>query len=564
MSFRHCRLLILSLACGGAAAAPVADNGSGAIQAISPERIAAQVRFLSSDLLEGRGTGARGGDIAAEYIATQFALDGLQPAGDNGSYLQKVNFIGLTSNGERSKAQLLPTQGAAIDLRFADDYVFSDESGASSSDIDAPIVFAGFGIDAPEYGWNDYADTDVRGKVVLVFVNEPESSDPKFFNGPALTYYGRWSYKYEEAARRGAVGVLIIHRSDLASYGWDVVRNSWTGENALLANEQAPRLQAASWIQLDVARKLFAAGGRDLDAMYAAANTRGFEPFELAARFHAHLETTRRDFQSSNVLAMLPGRTPGPARQVVLYSAHYDHLGIIPNSGSNANRDTIYNGAVDNGTGCGILLELAHALGAAKQRPLHPILFASVTAEEKGLLGSRYLGLHPPVPAGDITLHLNYDAINPVGLPQSVTVLGAERTTFYPHVLQIAQQFHLAIEPDANPGAGHYYRSDHFSTARVGIPAFSIRQGERFVGHEPGWGRTQEKDYTEHHYHDPSDEYRPDMDFRGNAELARFGLALGWAASQQNQPIQWLPGDEFEAVRKKSFESAHQAAAARS
>ncbi len=562
MSIKRDLLFALALACGGATAATTPNGAFSALGAVNPQRIAAHVRFLSSDLLEGRGTGARGGDIAAEYIAAQFALDGLQPAGDNGSYLQKVDFIGLTPRADRDSLQLVPAQGTPINLRFSDDYVISDETGAASDDVDAPIVFAGYGIDAPEYQWNDYANIDVHGKVVLVFVNEPESNDPKFFNGPALTYYGRWSYKYEEAARRGALGVLIIHRTDLASYNWDVVRNSWTGEDALLASEKEPRLQAASWIHLDIARKLFAADGKDLDAMYTAANQRGFKPFELPVRLHAHIETTRREFQSSNVLAMLPGKTPGPARQVVLYSAHYDHLGVVPNSGSNANEDTIYNGAVDNGTGCGILLEIAHAMSVTRQPPPHPILFASVTAEEKGLLGSRYLGLHLPVPAGDIALHLNYDAINPIGLPQSVTVSGAERTTFYPTVQKIAKEFHLAIEPDSNPGAGHYYRSDHFSLARVGVPAFSIGQGTKFAGHDAAWGLAQEKDYTEHHYHHPSDEYHANMDFRGNALLARFGIALGWAASQQTQPIQWQPGDEFEAARKQSFAGASPPAAA--
>jgi Zn-dependent M28 family amino/carboxypeptidase len=555
-------LLALSIFSTYAAAATAPGPEAATMAAISPQNIATHVRFLASDLLEGRGTGARGGDIAAEYIATQFALDGLKPAGDNGGYLQKVNFIGLTPRGDRNSVQLVPAQGEPLNLRFGDDYVVANQTGAANDEIDAPIVFVGFGINAPEYNWNDYADTDVRGKMVLLFVNEPESTDPKFFNGATLTYYGRWSYKYEEAARRGAVGVLIIHRTDLASYDWDVVRNSWSGEYVQLANEKLPHLQAASWIQLDISRKLFAAGGKDLDAMYAAANTRGFKPFELPARFHAHLETTAREFQSSNVLAILPGKTEGPARQVVprqvvMYSAHYDHLGVVPKSGSTANEDNIYNGAVDNGTGCGILLELAHVLSSARPPPPHPILFAAVTAEEKGLLGSRYLGLHSPIPVGDIALQLNYDAINPVGMPQSVNVSGAERTTFYPEVVKIAQQFHLAIEPESTPGAGHYYRSDHFSMARVGVPAFSIGQGTHFEGHEPGWGRTQEKEYTDQHYHRPSDEYRPDMDFRGNAELARFGIALGWAASGLGRPIGWQPGDEFEAARKQSLASAH-------
>jgi Zn-dependent M28 family amino/carboxypeptidase len=334
-----------------------------------------------------------------------------------------------------------------------------------------------------------------------------------------------------------------------------VVRSSWSGEDVQLAGEKAPHLQAAAWIQLDIARKLFAAAGRDLDAMYAAANTRGFKPFELPVRLHAHVETTRREFQSSNVLALLPGRDDRAPQQVVMYTAHYDHLGIIPNSGSASNADTIYNGAVDNGTGCGMLLEIAHAMANMKSRPPHPVLFAAVTAEEKGLLGSRYLGLHLPVPAGHIALDLNYDAIAPIGIPRSVAVVGAERTTFYPSVQRIAGRFHLQIEPDPNPGAGHYYRSDHFSLARVGIPSFSISQGTLFAGHDAAWGRARADDYTAHRYHQPSDEFRPDMDFRGDALLARFGIALGMAASAQAAPIQWRAGDQFEAARQRSMAS---------
>jgi Zn-dependent M28 family amino/carboxypeptidase len=514
------------------------------MRGIDAERIRAHVRFLSDDLLEGRGTGTRGGDIAAKYIATQFALDGLKPAGDDGGYLQKVEFTGVqTLPG--TTASLQPAHGKALDLRLGDDYVVSNQTQTDSVDIDAPIVFAGYGIEAPEYRWNDFKGVDVRGKVVLVIVNEPPSKDPKFFNGETMTYYGRWTYKFEEAARKGAVAALIIHRTDLASYGWPVVRSSWSGESVYLRNDEDPKLKAASWIQLDVARQLFSASGLKLDDMMTDAGKRGFKARELPVRFRAHVVSGVRKFVSYNVLGLLPGSDTGNTTQAVIYSAHYDHLGIDPTMSG----DNIYNGAVDNGSGVGMVLELAHAYASSPVRTPHPVLFASVTAEEKGLLGSNYLGKHLPIPATRIALGLNFDAIQPIGVPESVSVAGAERTSFYPTVEMTAKAFGFDIQPDAEPGAGHFYRSDHFSFARAGVPAFSINQGVKFAGHPPEWGRAQRDEYTAKHYHNPSDEYSPAMDFSTNASLAKFGFALGWQALLGKGTVNWLPGDEFEAAR---------------
>ena len=521
-----------------------------AMTGIDGERMRAHVRFLSDDLLEGRGPGLRGGDIAASYIVAQFEQLGLLPAGDDGTYLQKVNFRGVqtlpaTIAGVRTAA------GAALELKLGEDYVVGNQKQTAAADIDAPVVFVGYGIDAPEYRWNDYKGIDVKGKVVLVIVNEPPSKDAKFFTGEALTYYGRWVYKFEQAARQGAIGALIIHRTDLASYGWDVVRNSWSNEQVYLRDDQDPKLQAASWIQLELARKLFAESGLNLDEMIQAAGKRGFKARELPLRFNAHVVSTVRDFVSSNVLATLPGPSAGDARQAVMYSAHYDHLGLDPT----LKADQIYNGAVDNATGCGILLELAHAFATAAVKPPHPVLFAAVTAEEKGLLGSNYLGKHLPIPPAQIALDLNYDAILPQGVPESVNVTGAERTTFYPTVTKTAQAFHFDIQADAEPGAGHYYRSDHFSLARTGVPAFSINTGSKFAGQSIEWGRAMHEQYTAKNYHRPSDEYDPQMDFSGNVMMAQFGFVLGWQALTAQDSVGWLPGDEFEAARKQRVKS---------
>ena len=517
-----------------------------AMQTINPEHIRWHVRFLSHDLLEGRGTGQRGGELAAEYMATQFAEYGLKPAGDNGSYFQKVPLVGVTTLPE-TQFSLAPKQGAAMNLKSPDEYVAYDQTQQPHSEVDAEIVFVGYGIEAPEYNWDDYKGADVSGKVLLMLVNEPPSNDPKFFKGKALTYYGRWTYKFEEAARKGAVGVILIHKDEMASYPWEVVRDSNLGEKSYLKLE-GPALKVASWVRFDVAKNLAAASGMDLDKMISQAATREFRPINLGAKLEAHMVSKLRNFESSNVLAMLPGSDRNLKDEAIIYTAHYDHFGIRPDMPG----DNIYNGAADNATGCGILLELARAYSVAKDRPGRSVIFASVTAEEQGLLGSEYLAKHPPIPAGKIALDLNFDDVKPLGAAEEVDVTGAERTTFYPWVQATAKEFRLSIRPDARPEAGQFYRSDHFSLARAGIPSFSINEGIKFQGHDAAWGMEQEKDFVEKRYHRPGDEYRPEMDFTGDAAMARFGFALGWEAASIVRPIGWQKGDEFEAARVKS------------
>lgn len=548
-------ILVISLSFARAARKPAAEVSASAhlppaaisaLQKIDPEHIRAHVRFLSHDLLEGRGTGQRGGDIAAEYIATQFWLDGLKAAGDNGTFFQQVSFVGITP-GEETTFDLVPSKGDTQKLKPLDDYVAYDQTQHASDDIDAPIVYVGYGIDAPEYQWDDYKGVDVRGKVLLMLVNEPSSNDPNFFKGPALTYYGRWTYKYEEAARRGAVGAILIHKAEMASYPWEVVRNSNSGEKSFLKSD-APQLKAASWIQLDVARRLAQNSGLDLKKMMEDAQSRSFHPLTLPAKLKAHMVSKIRPFSSRNVVAMLPGADPKLSSEAVIYSAHYDHLGIRPDMPG----DNIYNGARDNATGCGIVLELARVFAQSQARPRRSVLFAAVTAEEQGLLGSEYMGKHPPVPAGKISLDLNFDDIPPLGAPEEVEVSGSERTNFYPTVEAMAKEFRLAIRPDSHPEAGHYYRSDHFSFARVGVPAFSINEGMKYKGHNTEWGLQQAEDYTNKQYHQPSDEYTPSMDFTGDAAMARFGFALGWAAASQPKLVGWGKSDEFEKARMQS------------
>jgi len=529
------------------ASAHLSPGAIAAMQKIDPERIRAHVKFLASDLLEGRGTGQRGGDLAAAYIANQFELYGLKPAGDNGTYMQKVPMVGVTTLPETTFS-IVPQNGAAMDLKPLSDYVGFNETQQPESDIDADIVYVGYGIEAPEYNWDDYKGVDVRGKVLLMLVNEPPSDDVRFFKGKALTYYGRWTYKYEEAARKGAVGAILIHKTDMASYPWEVVRNSNSGEKSFLKIEGSPKLTFASWTHLDVARRMAAASGKDMERLMGDAHSRDFHPVPLPLKLKAHIVSKIRPFESQNVIAILAGSDKKIKDQAVMYSAHYDHFGIRPEMQG----DNIFNGANDNATGCAILLEVARAYSQATLGPRRSILFASVTAEEQGLLGSEYLGKHPPIPAGKISLDLNYDDVPPLGSPEEVEVSGSERTTFFPTVEALSKEFRLNIRPDSRPEAGHYYRSDHFSLARVGIPAFSINEGVKYKGHDSAWGMQQADEYTSKRYHQPSDEYRPEMDFTGDAVMARFGFAAGWQAASAAARVDWQKGDEFEAARKSS------------
>lgn len=511
------------------------------------DRIRAHVKYLSSDALEGRGSGEHGGDLAADYIAAQFASYGLHPAGEDGSFFQRVPLVGVTTLPETSFT-LVSSNLETLTLRNLEDFVTSNEGQTESAYIDAPIVFVGYGITAPEYGWDDYQGIELKGKVALVLLNEPTSDDPKFFKGKALTYYGRSAYKLEETARRGAIATLIIHRPDGASDSWQALQNSWSNERLYLQQDSAPKLQAAAWIQSAAAQKLAAMAGVDLEQLIKQAQSKDFRPTELSVRLQGHVASRLRRFVSRNVLAAR--LTHGPqSGEALLYTAHYDALGI-DSSGKARN---IYHGAVDNATGCGVLLEVARAWSETRSVVPRTILFAAVTAGEQGRRGSEYLALHAPVPPGKISLDMNYDTLAPIGDPEEVEVSGAERTTFYATVAARAKALGLAIRPDPHPEGGSFYGSDPFRLARAGVPSFSIAPGVRFKGHDAAWGGAQERDYLEHRYQQPADEYLPSMDFTGEAKLAMFGYVLGLQAASQDKLIAWLPGDEFAAERQRSL-----------
>ena len=507
---------------------------------LSALRIREHTRFLSSDLLEGRGVGTRGGDLATEYIATQLALAGAKPAGDSGTYFQKVPLVGVET--QPGAALSAANRGKVVEFKWGDEFVGASQTQRPDTRFEGDAVFAGHGITAPEYGWDDFKGVDVTGKVVLVVTNEPPSTDPKFFDGRALTYYGRWVYKYEEALRRGARACVIIHTTPTASYGWDVVRNSWGKEAPFV--KLAPGAKALSlqgWITREAGEKLLALAGRNFDDLLQAADRADFKPVELGIQIRSHLATKIRNLETRNVAAMIPGSDPKLKDEYIIYSAHWDHLGI----GTPVNGDAIYNGAIDNATGCAILLELARAWAALPQKPRRSVLFLSVTAEEGVLKGSEYYGAHPLVPPAKTAIDLNFDALYPWGRAANVVITGAERTTVYPLAQQIAKRLELAIATDAVPEAGHYFRSDHFSFARAGIPAFSIGHATEFLGKPAGFGEQAYREYNSKHYHQPSDEFQADWDFTALEQAAEFGFLLGRDIANQDKLAGWRPGDAF-------------------
>ncbi len=533
-------LVLLALGCAHRGAQEVAFD---------PAALAAHVRFLSHDLLEGRGLGGRGEELTAEYLAAQLAIAGAEPAAEDGTYFQSVPLVEVALQ-EGSFLRL-----AGRDTAWLEEFVGSNERQTGREVFDAELVYVGRGIAAPEFHWDDYKGADVDGKIVVLFTNEPPSDDAAFFGGRALTYYGRWTFKFEEAARRGALGALIVHTDATAGYPWQVVRNSWSGGQSYVeVAEGEPKLAFAGWVTSEAAERLFEASaatrGSGLADLLARANERDFAPIPLGVRARADIRSSIVPLETRNVLARFEGSDPERRDEAVLYTAHWDHIGMrAPEPGE----DGIYNGAVDNATGCAVLLELAWAFGALPVRPARTVLFAFVGAEESGLLGSAYYSAHPAVPAGRTAVNLNYDALYPYGATSDISIPGHERTTLRGAVETLAAEFELSLTPDAHPEQGYYYRSDQFSLAKHGVPAFSLKSGTQYLNRPEGWGEQRLGEYRERHYHQPSDEYHADWDFAGIADLARFGFELGRAVADQPGLPTWNEGDEFLAARERSW-----------
>ncbi|HJQ53277.1 MAG TPA: M28 family peptidase [Gemmatimonadaceae bacterium] len=516
---------------------------------ITPREIDAHLQFLSSDLLEGRAPATRGGQLAEEYIASQLKVFGVDPGVGDSSYFQRVPIDVVKADPKT--VRVTASGKANANLRFTDDVVVWAGSATDASSARGELVFVGYGAAAPEYKWDDFKGTDVRGKILLVLVNDPPApaSEPNLFGGKAMTYYGRWTYKFEEAERRGAAGMLIVHTTQAASYPWQVVVNSWSTEQRLLGRDPTlpPPLGVRGWITDSAATALLAQAGLNMAQLRKQAESRSFRPVPTGIIIDASMKNTVQHLSANNVVGVVRGIDPKLRDEYVAYSAHWDHFGIGPK----INGDSIYNGAVDNASGVASVLTIAHA-AAEGVKPRRSQLFVFVTAEESGLLGSAYFAEHPTVPASKIVADLNMDVVTLNGRVKDINVMGDNKSSIGPLLARLVAPQGVRLSPDAHPEAGHFYRSDHFSFAKAGIPAVSIGGGVDYVDRPAGWGLQQEEDYTAHHYHQPSDEYRADFDLRGAAQLSEIVYKLGLAIGNSDTVPTWNADAEFKALRDAS------------
>jgi Zn-dependent M28 family amino/carboxypeptidase len=525
------------------------DEERAAAATVQGHRMRADIRFLSSDLLEGRGPATRGDRLAQAYVAARFEAIGLEPGAPDGSWIQPFDLVAIET---LCPPVLRVTHGAeAVELKFYEDYIATSGVQSEVARIeDAEIVFAGYGIVAPEYEWDDFENMDLRGKVLMIMNNDPEA-DPELFEGKRRLYYGRWDYKYAMAARQGAAGAIIIHTTPSAGYGWSVVQNSWTGEQFSLPARGEDALQVQAWVTEDAARRLVGLGGHRLEALVAAAERRDFSPVPLGVTLSLVLENTVERRQSANVIGRLPGSDPLVSREAVLYTAHHDHLGIKPDpDGGSA---AIYSGALDNASGVATMLAIAEAFAALPRPPGRSVFFASVGAEEQGLLGSEYLARNPPVPAGRLAANINIDGMNIWGRTRDVAVVGLGKSSLDDWIRAIAEGQGRAVRAEAFPDKGSYYRSDHFSLAKVGVPGAYLDTGTEVVGQPEGWAREQQKKWERAHYHQPSDDLTDEWDLSGAIEDAQLLFFLGAKVADAPTLPEWRPGDEFEPARKKAL-----------
>jgi len=542
--------LILFAATNAASSSLLTPAEKAAAASITPAVLRAHTKFLASDLLEGRAPSTRGDRLALEYVAAQMEAMGLEPAA-GGSWIQSVPLVGITGKVPPAWTLAGP-KGQSLTLQYKQDFVAVpgvQEPTAALSD--AEIVFVGYGIVAPEYQWDDYKDVDVKGKVLLMMNNDPED-DPKLFAGKTRLWYGRWDYKYEIAAKKGAAGAIIIHTTPSAGYGWNVVQTGWSGEKFELPDEGSTQVAVKGWTTEDASRKIAALGGQDLDRMRAAAQKRDFRPVALGVKASLALENTVRRVESGNVLGQIRGSDPVLASEIVLYTAHHDHFGI-QEEGKKPGADVIYNGARDNASGVAAMLAVARAYTRLPKPPRRTIVFASVTAEEQGLLGSEFLAAHPPVPPGKIAADINIDEVNIWGKTRDVSMVGLGKSSLDDLVKKILAVQGRTVKPDPFPDKGHFYRSDQFNFAKVGVPAAYFDSGTDFVGKPAGWGEQQITAYEKNDYHEPSDEYRESWDLSGAVEDVQLDFYLGVLVANANEMPRWNKGDEFESVRLRSL-----------
>jgi Zn-dependent M28 family amino/carboxypeptidase len=545
-------LLLLIPAISVLAADKIEQQLKPALDVITPDSLLAHIKMLASDEFEGRAPGTKGEDLSVKYISEQFAKIGLKPGNPDGTYIQEVPLAGIISEPVMS----FTVGEKKTELKFPDDYVASSARLQSDIKIDnADVVFVGYGVVAPEYGWDDYKDVDVRGKTILMLINDPAIPDPKdpkklddkMFKGKAMTYYGRWTYKYEIAAQKGAAAAVIIHEIEPAAYPYSVVKTSWAKENFELdqPNKNMNAVQVRSWITLDVAKKLLADSGQDFDALKKAAIKKDFRPVALKAKANISIKQIVRSFKSHNVLGKLEGSDPKLKDEWVVYTAHWDHLGRhldLPG-------DQIFNGAIDNASGVASVIQLGAAFTKLNPPPKRSVLFMATTAEEAGLLGAKFYAEHPLYPLEKTLADINIDTVNPWGKTRDIEDLSNNNSTLDDMLAAAAKRNGRVMKPNSQPEKGGFYRADHFEFSKLGVPALYIGGGKEVIGKPAEFGQQKKDDYTAHHYHQVSDEVNPEWDLSGAAQDMQLLFEIGYQVANGDKFPEWKSGTEFKAKR---------------
>ena len=550
--------------------APASRSAPGSEQSawnqINKDTLLQHIKVLASDEFEGRAPASRGEKLTINYLETQFKKLGLKPGNPDGTYFQKVPMVAITADPRaelvfRHSEEWAPKGAGApaaaqntMALKFGDDFVAWTKRVQPEAHIDSDLVFVGYGAVAPEYRWDDYKGMNMKGKMLVMLINDPPVPDPTdptkldetMFKGKAMTYYGRWTYKYEIAAQKGAAGALIVHETEPAGYPWGVLQGSNTGEqfDVVTPDQGRSRCAIEGWITYEKAKALFAMSGKDFDALKKAAVDRNFTPVPLGTKASLTIKNKIRTIDSHNVIARLDGADPKVRNEYVVYTAHWDHLGIGPA----VKGDTIYNGAADNASGTAGLLEIARAYTKVQPRPRRSVLFLSVTAEEKGLLGSRYYTEHPLYPLRKTVAEINMDVLNVLGPTKDIAVIGLGNSTLDDYVRAVASEQGRVVKPDPEPEKGFYFRSDHFSFAKQGVPALDTHSGIDYIGRPDGWGLEMHRKYTAEDYHKPSDEVKPYWDLTGAVQDLQLLFSVGYRVGNADQYPTWNPASEFKRI----------------
>ena len=523
-----------------------------ALEAITPDGLLAHIKILASDEFEGRAPGTKGEELSVNYVTDQFKQIGLKPGNPDGSYTQEVPLIGIKSAPEMS----FTIGDRTTELKFPDDFVASSAHLQSKIKIDnSGVVFVGYGIAAPEYGWDDYKDVDVRGKTIIMLINDPPIPDPKdssklddkIFKGKAMTYYGRWTYKYEIAAQKGAAAAVIIHETEPAAYPYSVVKTSWAKENYEIdnPNKNMDTVAVRSWITLDVAKKLLVDCGQDFDALKKNAISKEFRPVALSAKASIDIKQTLRPFKSHNIIGKLEGGDPKYQGACVIYTAHWDHLGRHPE----LQGDQIFNGAIDNASGVASVIQLAAAFTKLNPPPKRSVLFMATTAEEAGLLGAKFYAEHPLYPLEKTLADINIDTVNAWGKTRDIEDLSDNNSSLDEMLAAAAQRNGRVMTPNSQPEKGSFYRADHFEFSKLGVPSLYTGGGKDFIGKPADFGRQKKDDYTAHHYHQVSDEVDPNWDLSGAVQDVDLLFEVGYQIANDGKFPEWKPGTEFKAKR---------------